>query len=173
MTKLSTTELKLCICTLMSAKGSSIKTCTGLCNAHWLLEYLLALGALAALAALAALQVIHLMHYLKRCACHSRTSYVRQMVLKIASLDSRKHHSLKHQTSCLMALQSVWGQYVSHVLLAGALTGHGHRYGLGTALLAGRHSAPGTNLTMSKCALYKLALTAYCKKRILQLQSTN
>ncbi len=172
MTKLSRTELNLCICTLMSAKGSSIKTCTGLCNAHWLLEYLLALGALAALAAL---QVIHLMHYLKRCACHSRTSYVRQMVLKIASLASRKHHSLKHQTSCLMALQSLWGQYVPHVLLAGALTGHGHRYGLGTALLAGRHSAPGTNLrlTMSKCALYKLALTAYCKKRILQLQSTN
>ena len=33
-----------------------------------------------------------------------------------------------------MALRSLWGQCVPHVLLAGALTGHGHGYGLGTPL---------------------------------------
>ncbi len=64
-----------------------------------------------------------------------------------------------------MALRSLWGQCVPHALLAGALTGHGRGYGLGTTLLPGRHPAPGTNLllTVSKCALYKLALTVYCK----------
>ncbi|DBA99129.1 TPA: hypothetical protein ACH3X1_014261 [Trebouxia sp. C0004] len=65
------------------------------------------------------------------------------MALKIASLDSRKHHSLKHQTSCLVALRSLWGRCVPHVLLAGVLTGHGHGYGLGTTLLHERHPEPG------------------------------
>ncbi len=67
-----------------------------------------------------------------------------------------------------MALRSLRGECVPHVLLAGALTGHVHGYGLGTNLLAGRHPAPGTNLllTVSKCPSYKLALTAYCKTRL-------
>ncbi|KAL0024426.1 hypothetical protein WJX77_002052 [Trebouxia sp. C0004] len=74
---------------------------------------------------------------------HARTFYGLQMALKIASLDSRKHHSLKHQTSCLVALRSLWGRCVPHVLLAGVLTGHGHGYGLGTTLLHERHPEPG------------------------------
>lgn len=68
------------------------------------------------------------------------------MALKIASLGSSKHYSLKHQTSCLMALRSLWGQCVPNVLLAGALMGHAHGYGLGTTLLDGRHPEPGTHL---------------------------
>jgi len=53
-----------------------------------------------------------------------------------------------------MALRSLWGQCVPHVLLAGVLNGHGHGYGLGTTLLQGRHPSPGTNLmlTVSECA---------------------
>ncbi|KAL3141622.1 hypothetical protein ABBQ32_004859 [Trebouxia sp. C0010 RCD-2024] len=74
---------------------------------------------------------------------HARTYCGQKMALKIASLDSSKHRSLQHQTSCLMALRSLWGQCVPHVLLAGALTGHGHGYGLGTTLLHGRHPEPG------------------------------
>lgn len=142
-----------------------IKTCTSyllVCYARWLPEYVLALGALAALQVT---ETIHVMHYLKRCACHSRASCGQMMALKIASLGSKKHHSLKHQTSYLMALRSLWGECVPHVLLAGALTGHGHGYGVGTTLLPGRHPAPATNLllTVSKCALYKVALTLCCK----------
>ncbi len=122
--------------------------------------------ALGALAAWQLSETINLLHYLKSCAYHSRTSYGQKMALKIASLYSNKHHSLKHQTSCLMALRSLWGQCVPHVLLAGALTGHGHGYGLGTTLLHGRHPEPGTNLllTVSECASHNLALTAYCKR---------
>ncbi len=138
------------------------------CHAHWLLEFMLALGALAALQSN---QTINLLHLLKRCAYHSRTSHGQQMALNIASLDSWKHDSLKHQTSCLMALRSLWGQCVPHVLLAGVLTGHGHGYGLGTALLQGRHPEPGTDLlfgpictTMSDCASREFVLTAYCQK---------
>ncbi|KAL3141581.1 hypothetical protein ABBQ32_004824 [Trebouxia sp. C0010 RCD-2024] len=74
---------------------------------------------------------------------HARTHCGQKMALKIASLDSSKHRSLQHQTSCLMALRRLWGQCVPHVLLAGALTGHGHGYGLGTNLLHGRHPEPG------------------------------
>ena len=125
----------------------------GLCNAHWLLEYVLASGALAALQVT---EIKHLMHYLKRCAYHSRKSCGQKMALKIASVDSRKHHSLKHQTRCLMALCSLRGECVPHVLLAGALTGHVHGYGLGTTLLAGRHPAPGTNLLLAEEALRKV-----------------
>ena len=94
------------------------------------------------------------MAFLKICARYFRTSTGQQMALKIASLDSSKHHNLKHQKSCLMALRSLWGQCVPHVLLAGVLNGHGHGYGLGTTLLQGRHPLPGTNLmlTVSECA---------------------
>ena len=76
------------------------------------------------------------------------------MVLKVASLDSNKHQNLKHQRGCFMALRSLWGQCVPHVLLAGVLSSHGHGYGLGTALLQGRHPLPGTQmmLIVSECA---------------------
>ena len=122
--------------------------------------------ALGVLAALQLSQTRNLLQFLKRCAYHSRTSYGQQMALKIASLDSRKHHSLKHQTSCLMALHRLWGQCVPHVLLAGVLTGHGHGYGLGTTLLHGWHPEPGTNLlfTVSEYASHNFALTAYCRR---------
>ena len=85
----------------------------------------------------------------ERCAHCSRTFYGQKMALKIASLDSRKHHNLRLQASCLMALRSLWGRCVPHVLLAGALTGHGHGYGLGTTLLHGRHPKPGTYLLLT------------------------
>lgn len=42
-----------------------------------------------------------------------------------------------------MALCGLWGQCVPAMLLAGPLTSHGHGYGLGTALLHGRHPVPG------------------------------
>lgn len=48
-----------------------------------------------------------------------------------------------------MALRSLWGQCMPRVVLAGALKGHGHGYGLGTLLLHGRHPAPGINLVTS------------------------
>lgn len=88
------------------------------------------------------------------------------MALKVASLDSSKHRSLHHQTSCLMALRSLWGQCVPHVLLAGALTGHGHGWGLGTTLLYGRHPEPGIQLLLavSACALHNLVMKAYCRR---------
>ena len=82
-------------------------------------------------------------------ACHCRTSSGQNMVLKIASLHSTKHHSLKHQKRCLLPLQSLWGECVSHVLLAGALRGHGHGYGRGTTLLQWRPPASGTNLLLT------------------------
>lgn len=97
----------------------------------------------------------HYMALVLICVPCSRTSSGQQMALKIASLDSSKHHNLKHQKSCLMALHSLWGQCVPHVLLAGVLSSHGHGYGLGTTLLQGRHPSPGTNLLLavSKCSL--------------------
>ena len=48
---------------------------------------------LGALAALHVSEIIKLMHDLKRCAYYS--SCGQKMALKIASLDSRKHDSLK------------------------------------------------------------------------------
>ncbi len=86
------------------------------------------------------------MHRLLLCAHHSRMFSGQKMALKIASLDSNKHHSLEHQKSCLLALRSLWGQCIPHVLLAGELKCHGHGYGLGTTLLMGRHPAPGNAL---------------------------
>ena len=47
-----------------------------------------------------------------------------------------------------MALRSLWGLCVPDVLLAGALTGHGHGYGLGTTLLCGRHPKPGNQFAV-------------------------
>lgn len=70
------------------------------------------------------------------------------MALKVASLGSSKHDDLKHQQYCLMALQSLWGECVPHILLAGELKAHGHGYGLGTMLVHGRHPKPGTALVM-------------------------
>ena len=63
-----------------------------------------------------------------------------------------------------MALRSLWGQCVPHVLLAGALTGHGHGYGLGTTLLHGRHPEPGIQLLLavSECALH--VMKAHCRR---------
>ena len=65
------------------------------------------------------------------------------MALKIACIGSSKHHSLKHQHMCLLALRSLWGQCVPHVVLAGPLTSVQHGYGLGTALIRGRHPKSG------------------------------
>lgn len=70
------------------------------------------------------------------------------MALKVASLGSSKHHDLKHQKNCLMALRSLWGRCVPHILLAGELRAHGHGYGLGTMLVHGRHPKPGSLLLM-------------------------
>ena len=70
------------------------------------------------------------------------------MALKVASLGSSKHHGLKHQKNCLMALRSLWGRCVPHILLAGELRAHGHGYGLGTQLVHGRHPKPGSSLLM-------------------------
>ncbi len=85
------------------------------------------------------------MAFLTICAGYFRTPSGQQMALKVASLDSSKHHNLKHQTSCLMALHSLWGQCVPHVLL---LSSHGHGYGLGTTVLQGRHPLPGTHMML-------------------------
>ena len=65
-----------------------------------------------------------------------------------------------------MALRSLWGQCVPHVLLAGVLTGHGHGYGLGTTLLRGRHPKPGIHwlLIASECASHDLATGLQCRK---------
>lgn len=74
--------------------------------------------------------------------CH-RTCQGMNVALKIASIGSSKHHSLKHQLMCLLALRSLWGQCVPHVMLAGDLTSMQHGYGLGTALVPGRHPKSG------------------------------
>lgn len=74
---------------------------------------------------------------------HARTVTGQSIALKIASLGSRKHNSLKHQYSCLMAVRSLWGRCVPGLQLAGPLTSHGHGYGLGTSLFDGRHPKPG------------------------------
>ncbi len=80
-----------------------------------------------------------------------RTFGGQDIALKIASLGSKKHRSLKHQYTCLMAVRSLWGRCVPSLELAGPLTGHGHGFGLGTSLLCGRHPKPG-ELTLVKCS---------------------
>lgn len=69
-----------------------------------------------------------------------------EMALKIASLGSSKHYSLQHQLDCLLRLKSLWGQCVPHVVLAGELTAMQHGYGLGTALIRGRHPRSGMHI---------------------------
>ena len=69
-----------------------------------------------------------------------------EMALKIASLGSSKHYSLQHQLDCLLRLKSLWGQCVPHVVLAGELTAMQHGYGLGTALIRGRHPRSGMHV---------------------------
>ena len=69
-----------------------------------------------------------------------------EMALKIASLGSSKHYSLQHQLDCLLRLKNLWGQCVPHVVLAGELTAMRHGYGLGTALIRGRHPRSGMHV---------------------------
>ena len=81
-------------------------------------------------------------------ASQCRLSSGEAMALKVAIVGSHKHQNLKHQTKCLLALHSLWGQCVPHILLAGELRAHGHGYGLGTTLLHGRHPKSGTLLLL-------------------------
>ncbi len=65
------------------------------------------------------------------------------MALKIASIGSAKHRNLKHQAACLLALESLWGQCVPSLLLSGELSLLRHGFGLGAALVHGRHPKSG------------------------------
>ncbi len=78
------------------------------------------------------------------------------MALKIASIGSAKHRNLQHQAACLLALESLWGQCVPSLLLSGELTLLRNGFGLGAALVHGRHPKSGSALLIRRHACYLL-----------------